>query len=86
MQTTAPCTFTFPILFTFPLHVKFPLTSMFPYASIRSRTAKSPLNVSDAIDLTDPSTSKGPRRSIELSDLMLFFFLTEEELEDDCCA
>jgi hypothetical protein len=38
----------------------------------------------DAIDLTDPSTSIGPRRSSALSDLMLFFFLTATD--DDCWA
>ncbi len=79
MQTTPPLTLTFPILFTFPPQLKFPSTSRFPYASIRSRTEKSPTKVTDAIDLTDPSTSIGPRSDSASSDLMDFFFLMAVE-------
>ena len=75
MQTTPPLTLTFPILFTFPPQLKFPSTSRFPYASIRSLTEKSPTKLTDAIDLTEPSTSIGPRRASASSDLIDFFFL-----------
>lgn len=65
------------------VQVRFPLTPTSPYASTRSRTTKSPEKLTEAIDLTDPSTSIGPRSSIELSDLILFFFLTEPPPPDD---
>lgn len=81
MQTTAPLIFTFPILFTFPPQLRFPSTSRFSYASMRSRTEKSPEKDTDAIDLTDPSTSMGPRSDSESSDLIDFFFLTDPEPE-----
>ena len=79
MQTTPPLTLTFPILFTFPPQLKFPSTSRFPYASILSLTEKSPEKLTDAIDLTEPSTSIGPRSDSASSDLMDFFFLMEVE-------
>lgn len=64
------------------LHLKSPTTSISPYASIRSLTAKLPEKATPPPDLTDPSTSIGPRNSMELSDLMLFFLFTVTT----CCS
>lgn len=77
---------TFPIDLSLLLQVKFPLMSMLPYASIRSLTWKSPEKVTAPMDLTEPSTSIGPRSSMDDSDLTLFFFLTATAACWTCCS